>query len=839
MSRLSLRHFILLVVSLLPMAASAESFLVKDGQARAEIIIGETPARMARHAAKELQAYVEKISGAKLPILTAPSGGDAIPVYVGQSTHTDRLKITDEGLLHGAFRIVSGGQWLVLLGRDRDFQPREPWPHSAKDNERVLKEWDAMTGETWGMDTNLSQLYKQHNKELDAWEQDERGSVNAVHELLRGLGVRWYLPGEIGEIVPQHREIPLPVGDRTVRPDFPLRYPYQYGKRFSGKTEEAQWQLRLGLNQAPDLIGPAYIAHGTNYVHMRPEVMKAHPEYYSLVKGQRDTDDRGKPCLSSPGLREANVRYVRAAFDKLGLPAISVMPADGYTAMCECELCKGKETPERGGFGRFSDYVWDYVNEVAREVYKTHPDKKIVAMGYGASVLPPTKIAKLSPNIIVCLAQSRSSFQEKEKRGWMQDVRRDWLAKLPAGSQQLFVYDYYLHPREERAFAFIPVYFPHAIAEDLRSLKGISLGDYIEVYRAKDLDTFGVNALNLYVTSRLWWDSSLNVDALIDEYCADMYGPASQEMKTFISHSEAAWMDMLNSPQSITQTFALLAKAQQKAPPGSLHARRIALVADYIQPLIARRDQMLRSTDREGARAVRISDRDGSQIKIDGRIDEDVWKKLSGYQQASLMDCATGKDAPRMKTRMGLFWHDNSLYVSIRCEDRDIPGLSITGAQNDDARILEGDHVQMLIETQTHGFYQIAVNPQGLVLDSDHEGGVKPKWSANAEVASHIGEGFWSVEMRLPVAGDMQAAVDALNGISGRKPAGTYPWYINICRQRVRGASAERFAFSPTSKPDFLEPAKFGRLNGYLPRTAAWDEEKKKREAKAEAPLPK
>lgn len=816
------------------MSRAAETFLVKDGQAKAEIVVAEQPARGAKLAAEELQRYVEKISGARLPIVTKPAGGEAAAIFVGRSAHTDSLKITDEELRHGAFRMLSGERRLVLLGRDRDYVPREPWPHTPQDNARVLREWDALTGERWGFDMNLSQLYKQHNKELGVWEQDERGSLNAVHEFLRGLGVRWYLPGELGEIVPRRASIVLPVVDRTVRPDFPLRYPYQYGKRFSGRAEETLWQLRLGLNQAPDLIGPGYVAHGTNNVHSRPEVMKAHPEFYALVGGQRVTADRGKPCLSSPELRAQNAKYVRAMFDKLDVPVVSVMPADGFTQMCQCPLCQGKETPERGGFGRFSDYVWGYVNAVAQEVIKTHPDRKIICLAYGASVLPPLKIEKLSPNVIVCLAQSRASFQEKEKREWMADLRRDWRAKLPEGSQ-LCVYDYYLHPREERAHAFIPVYFPHAIAQDLRALKGMSMGDYIEVYRAKDLDAFGVNALNLYVTSRLWWDVSLDVDAMINEYCADLYGPAQEEMKTFIAWCEANWEAMLQQPDSITKTFALLAKVQEKVPAGSPYAKRVALVADYIQPLIARRDQMLRSAERENARTVRVSDRDGSQIQLDGRLDEEVWKKLSGYQQGDLVDCATGQ-ATRTKTHFGFFWHDNSLYFGIRCDDRDLQHLVQTGAQPDDPKVLEGDHVQLLIETQSHAFYQIAINPAGLVLDVDHQGGAKPAWSAGATVAAFKGDGFWSVEIRLPVAGDLQAAVDALNGIAGRKPAGTYPWYFNLCRQRVRDGKIERFAFSPTEKPDFLEPAKFGRLNGYLPRGTAWEEEKKKRLEAKKAP---
>ena len=47
--------------------AAGEAYMVKDGRAQAEIVISEKPARMVKLAATELQAYLAKISGAKLP----------------------------------------------------------------------------------------------------------------------------------------------------------------------------------------------------------------------------------------------------------------------------------------------------------------------------------------------------------------------------------------------------------------------------------------------------------------------------------------------------------------------------------------------------------------------------------------------------------------------------------------------------------------------------------------------------------------------------------------------------------------------------------------------------
>jgi len=162
----------------------AELTLVQDGQPRADIIIAEQPPRMVKLAASELQTYVEKMSGAKLPVVTVPAAGASAHVLVGRSAHTDRLKIADDDLKYGAFRMVSGQGWLALVGRDRDFVPPQPCRKamSPDDRARTLREWDALTGESrWLFPHDL--LHKQYSRKLDLWDYDERGSHRASFTL--------------------------------------------------------------------------------------------------------------------------------------------------------------------------------------------------------------------------------------------------------------------------------------------------------------------------------------------------------------------------------------------------------------------------------------------------------------------------------------------------------------------------------------------------------------------------------------------------------------------------------------------------------------------------------
>ena len=86
-----MKLLIALLLTALPVLSAADTFLIENGQPRAEIIIAEKPARMTKLAAKELQTYLEKISGAKLEVRTTPTAGKA-HIFLGKSSHTEALK---------------------------------------------------------------------------------------------------------------------------------------------------------------------------------------------------------------------------------------------------------------------------------------------------------------------------------------------------------------------------------------------------------------------------------------------------------------------------------------------------------------------------------------------------------------------------------------------------------------------------------------------------------------------------------------------------------------------------------------------------------------------------
>ncbi len=812
--------------------AFGEPYLVKDGKPYADIVIADKPPRMVKLAATELQTYIEKISGAKLAITIAPGSDAPAHIYVGRSAETDKLKITDEGLKHGAFKMVSGENWLALLGHDSDYTPPMPFydynkhcgvGRSTNFAEYLTQEWDPdleararqpgvkLEIEKWS--SPYLYVFRQYSRTLGIWDYDERGSLNAVYAFLRDQGIRWYLPGELGEIAPKKTSVELPKVDKTTRPDFAMRNPYQYGKLFRSESkDEIFWQLRMGFNRASDVIGSDYgvgTAHGICYVIGREGMEQAHPEYYAknadgslfvMRNGRRDP----RPCLSSPGLLASNVKYIRALFDFYGEPMVSVMMPDGYGSTCQCELCKNKGTPERGTEGSVSDYVWDYVNRVAQEVYKTHPDKKINCCAYGGYRLPPLNIAQLSPNIVVGLCQTRSdelndSVDPKKKERTL-NLRQDWMKKLPKGHTPFFSYEYYLHP----------AFFPHTIAADLRVLKGISLGEYIETDSGKNSITF----LNLYVTAQFWWDADQDVDRLLGEYYTLFYGPAAAEMKAFVDYGEAnisSWdessLEKNSGKVKIGQAFTLLEKAQAKVAPESVYAKRIERIADNMRPMkdLLNRPALVRGPVSEALAGTP----EAKDLKLDGKLDDVFWQGLETY---ALKELETGRPT-RYPTTFKVAWAGDNLYFGIECKDAARTALTNAVTRHDDMAVFDDEEVEILLETQNHSYYHLIISPGGGLFDSDWKKTTFDSlWESNAALATHVDGNTWTAEIRIPIVDPTQEKIQPMLCVAGNKPTASAPWYFNVCRQSVHGPEREYSAFSPTGTGRFHVPLKFGRL---------------------------
>ncbi len=835
---LKLKQALVIAIAAMTGVAAAETFIVEDGRPNAQIIIKNDAISPVEIAAEQLQIYIEKISGAKLPINNSVDENIPVKIYVGKSEYTDKLGIDGEQFTHGGFHIKSGADWLALVGKDELFSmPENMWPTRHGDLPRVIEEWDKATGEKfvfpyagiWKCDSGpymwdettgkRTKVIRPGTEEVPFInEKDTRGSFNATTYFLRSLGVRWYLPHELGEIIPEQKTIKLPVIDKKVRPDFPIRNPHQHARRFRGTSEkEALWQWRMGWSAAPEIMGPGNQYHGIRGVTGREETREAHPEYYALYDGVRHHE---RQCLSSEGLLKANLRYIKAKYNIFGDSFIDVVPADAYTAICQCELCKGKDSPEKGHRGLLSNYYYDYVNRLAKELYKTHPKITIKAHPYGTYRLPPDNIDKFPPNVVLNIAQHRHDFYDAEKKKETLDARKAFIDLLPEGGKIMINEKY-------RSGDPMPMFYPHIIAEDLKSLKGVSLGGSFEVFRSRrnerkypediwyGLEKMPDMHLNLYITSRFWWDADQDIDEVLGEYYRLFYGPAEMEMKAFIEYSEKNWVASGRDPAVIKELMSLINKAVARVDDGSIYAKRIAWIHEFIEPLDRMRKEM--ELYREKAPVAyfnRLAKEEYGKIKIDGKLDEDIWSEVPTYV---LKEFETGKK-PQFETTFKVLWDgvSESIIIGVRCEEDNTVNLNTPASRDGDHMLFEGDAVEIMFETLSHSYYQIGIDPKGLMVDLSRprnpargRHGIEARWSSNAEVATYIGRDFWSLEIKIPVCGDNQHMILPFDGVSGSEPTAANPWYFNIGRVRVRGDVKQVSSFNAEG---FHVPFKFAKL---------------------------
>lgn len=807
---------------------AAERFVVENGEPRAEIVIAEKPERSVRLAAADLRDYVQKISGARLPIVTVPSG-KAVKLFVGRSVHTEKLGISATELKYGAYRLVSGDDWMVFLGDDTEFTPIEPWARGNGDivSGKLQAEWDKITGAKWGVpqgglykyrlklpaDTGLPDGAEVSAKSppLEIWGLDERGSLNAVCGWLKGLGVRWYLPGELGEIVPTMKSIPLPKIDETARPDFEVR---RFNVRLATvPLETAKWSMRLGMRDPHGLM----VAHGMAALTTRDDVFAAHPDWYALYGGVRRYEpgySKNQLCYSNEELFQETLRFCRVMFDHYQYDAVSVMPPDGYTAICQCEKCAGQDQLDRGSRGSLSNHVWSFVNRVAKEMAKTHPDKLIVNAAYGSYTLPPTNIDRLEPNVqVVIVGGRRPRSSRPEDQAEVRALREGWKAKT---DRPYIIFENY--PITGRGW-YLPAFVARTIGNSVNETKGDSRGEdiwlsYGPTFESADL---GFNHFQVYFTAEMYWGGKdRNVDALLDEYCTKFYGSAAAEMRAFFDYCEANWTDMETDKAKADEALAKFATAKSRVESGTVYTRRLALIDDYLNGL--RRKSALMGQKRGVVPKLRMVG-DAKSIVVDGKLDDEYWQECPVAAVGKLRELETGR-APTYGTTVKAGWLGNSVYFGIRCDEQPGEKLNITATKREDSAIWYGDLVELLIATDMHAYYQIAVNPAGALVDYDR-GADKSGWSqwaSQAEVKTHVADDHWTVEIRLPVTDDQN---DPLNQLVGNKPTQSLPWHINICRQRARENGIEASAYSPTGTNGFHVPLKFAHF--YAGRSHTFD----------------
>jgi hypothetical protein len=773
----------LLATALAAVAAPALT-LIRDGQPAATIIIAGDAPDSVRRAATELQDYLGRASGAQLPLLTDVRPETGVSLFVGESALTRSLGVTLDGIGPDGYRWQSGDDWLAIVGRDQRGGPvsgmRNPW-----------------------------QFHEVYNPELRLGAFGETGTLYGVYQFLeRFCGVRWFMPGELGTVVPAFKDLSVgPLAEQRT-PDFSYRYPWFCN--FATAPDEALWYRRAGFGGVCPVQA---IDSFSFFLKYKDE----HPEYFALVDGQRDTGSLccitggGNLCLSNEDLLRQMAADIGAYFDSHpDQQFYPVAPNDGMTRVCGCEKCAPQVEPGKGKTGHFSNYIWGFVNRLAAEVARTHPGRNIGTIAYEGYLDPPDAIERLHPAVAVMVCQVRGSFPDPERRRVARDLINRWHAK----TDQLYLWEYYRYNLPP--FPWCPAAYPHAIAADLSSLKGVSRGEFVESESWQPggearIHYPAMQHLNLYVTAKCLWDANLDVDALLTDYVTRFYGPAAEPMGTFWQRAEALHNARPEADPVVKYPCAeldallkLLERAVALTTADTAERRRVELVRADVRKL---RDTL-------GAPLVRdvpalSSQRVAGPIQVDGDLGDPGWQ--NSLPQGFVLK--NGEAAPYRSLLVST--HDAThLYVGIVNIEPQLDKLIVQAAPGStDANVWADDCIEVFISpdaAQPARSYQLVVNAAGAVWDGAYGlpepgpglFGCQPAWRcAGLRVAVGRSPGRWTVELAIP-----WAAVGLAGDLLPERVA------LNAYRARRCGAEPILTAWSPPLQEAHYTPLRFGTV---------------------------
>lgn len=455
--------------------------LADAGQSRYRIVTATQPIPSERYAAEELQRYLEKLSGARLPIVTDAATPGSHEILLGDNARLRRLqtRIDFAKLRRDGFVLRTQGRRLIIAG------------------------------------------------------DKPRGTLYGVYALLEEkLGVRWFTP-EV-EVVPRRGKVVLPRLEEIQVPALENRDTF-----WREMMRDADFAAKHRCNGQhyglKEKHGGAFTVYQP-FVHsfdalVPPELYREHPEYFPLINGRRQSGYVQR-CLTHPEVLRLTIERVRQWIREHPEATLISVSQNDTINHCQCQSCKAVDDAE----GSPSGSLLKFVNAVAEAVERDHPNVRIDTLAYQYTRKPPRTI-RPRPNVIVrlcsiecCFAHPLESCPSEANRRFREDLRA-WQPVAPL----LYVWDYtpnFAHyqqpfPNFDSLQANVRFFVQHGV-KGLFEQGNYSAGGGGEL-----------GPLRAYVLAKLLWNPHTDVQRHITEFLHGYYGQAAPHLRAYLDLLQA------------------------------------------------------------------------------------------------------------------------------------------------------------------------------------------------------------------------------------------------------------------------------------------------------------
>lgn len=450
------------------------------------IVLPSQPIPSEDTAAKELQFYLAKITGATCTVYDEDQAADVkgILIYVGSTRFAN-----------------------TRLKNKRPFEDEE-----------------------WLMQTQGKALILTGGR--------PRGALYAVYHFLEDVcGVRWWNPWE--ETVPLQKVLFIPVLAKRGQPAFRYRDIYMlYG------NDEGRFAARSRLNSTPvrNTYGGAS-QHGlpsahSIYNYLPPEkYYEEHPDWYLVPGGGKPELHNSQLCLSNPEMRTEFLKVLREKIraDRQRATAEQALPPKLYDVSQNDNhigfICgDNKALAEKEGSE--SAILLDFVNYLADGIKDEFPDVTIDTLAYFSGEKAP-KTMRARDNVMVVLTDTKSNLLlpiTAERNRVMRENVEQWSRQC----KNLRIWDY--------AVTFLQPHLPtptmQTYATDLQFLQKHNVeGLFIEFEYPLTAD---MRDMKVWVLGKMLENPHRDYNALVREFTDGFYGPAGPFIRRYLTALEAA-----------------------------------------------------------------------------------------------------------------------------------------------------------------------------------------------------------------------------------------------------------------------------------------------------------
>jgi hypothetical protein len=345
----------------------------------------------------------------------------------------------------------------------------------------------------------------------------ETGTEFAVYDFLeRYVGVRWLFPGEIGTHVPRDNGLVIPAVPVESRPAYISRVISTYHAERWLHQQKQHWTIQQH--------------HNLNKLFAPDKYYDRHPEFYPLIDGKRQKPEPEgygwQPVLDAPGIVDAAVESIDRYFDQNpSVTSFSLGVNDNNNFNHPATYENSVRLKD------YSDYYFNFTNQVIEGVLKTHPDKWFGCLAYVGVTDPPRNV-KVNGRMVPYICIDRQGWASEEGRQKDMERTRNWHAAAPVIGWYDYIYggDMYRIPR----------IYPHLMGQYIKfgSENGVK-AMYAELYASPEW----IDGPKLYLFMKLLWDPNTDVDQTLSEWYRLAVGEkAAVPLAEYFQHWEEYWM---------------------------------------------------------------------------------------------------------------------------------------------------------------------------------------------------------------------------------------------------------------------------------------------------------